>query len=225
MKERIYPVGTPLSVYRDRVIKYRTRLAALKGEDYDAEADPATGGAALELAMNDAAGKLARMPEEEIGKIHGAGKTDMRIVTTIGTYNVEIKQGSFRFTLSGHVPCLEPEEVKAMGIENFVRKYHIRLCYGSSLVAFVPHLDYDLPLERQEGFVGTREDIFDALVSIKGMIRYVYSKGNPIPYLGLQVFWNWKQDKPVGRKLMYMLDTLYNKEGITPLDQWLAKAI
>lgn len=96
-----------------------------------------------------------------------------------------------------------------------------KLVKGSSMVIYVPVVDENVPVYRQEGFVMSRE-VFLATLDGLGLIREKTSTAGKRK-ITIQTFYNRKQNKPHGRKLAMMLDAFYNMEGeeVQTLQSWL----
>lgn len=93
-----------------------------------------------------------------------------------------------------------------------------RLVKGASMVCYVPVVNMNLSLDRQEGFILTR-DAFLQVLEMAGLIREKTSTaGNR--KVTIQTFWNHKKNAPHGKKYQVLLDLLYEYSTCT-LDEWL----
>ena len=98
-----------------------------------------------------------------------------------------------------------------------------KLIKGASMVIYIPVVDENLPIDRQEGFVMSREIFLETLNGL-GMIREKTSTAG-MRKITIQTFWNRKQNKPHGKGLAKMLDAFYNMEGeeVQTLETWLGQ--
>ena len=74
-------------------------------------------------------------------------------------------------------------------------------------VVYVPVVNMQEAIERQEGFVMERATFLDCLDAV-GLIRTKKSTAGEMKTT-IQTFWNTKQNKPHGAKLYKLLDLLY----------------
>ena len=146
-------------------------------------------------------GKLGKAPEEAVKEFLGlkvcvakAGRTDMRKAQIC----YEIKTGA------GELGDLDGKLLK-----------------GSTMVIYIPVVDENLSIDRQEGFVMQKE-VFLATLDNLGLIREKTSTAGARK-ITIQTFWNRKQNKPHGRGLAKMLDAFYDMEGeeVQTLQTWL----
>jgi hypothetical protein len=91
------------------------------------------------------------------------------------------------------------------------------LLAGVQLVAFVPVVEDGVALEKQEGFVLTREGFLQALEEA-GAIREKTSTAG-VRKVTIQTFWNRKQGKPHGSLYFRILDAMYSNCLMT-LEEW-----
>lgn len=96
-----------------------------------------------------------------------------------------------------------------------------KLIKGSTMVIYIPVVDGDLPIDRQEGFVMERE-LFLTILGECGMIREKTSTAG-VRKVTIQTFWNRSQNKPHGKGLERMLEAFYNNEGVETLEEWLGQ--
>ena len=157
--------------------------------DYDPDKDDGLAGDAFELAVRAYVGHAVKR-NLKAGQLAPQGKCDDRI----GRRNYEFKTGAGKLS--------SPRGN--------------RLLAGSGYVLYVPVVDYDLPVDKQEGFFLSRED-FLACLDRAGAIR-TKPWGNETIYT-IQTFWNRSKNKPHGKLLARMLDELY--EAGIPLEEYL----
>jgi hypothetical protein len=94
-----------------------------------------------------------------------------------------------------------------------------KLIKGSSFVIYVPVVDMDKPVEKQEGFVLDRVTFIELLEGL-GLIRTKKSTSGAMK-VTIQTFWNHKAGKPTSvKKYNALLDALYEKSEYT-LEEWL----
>lgn len=74
-------------------------------------------------------------------------------------------------------------------------------------VIYVPVVNDNADISRQEGFILTRESFLDTLDSL-GLIREKTAT-NGLRKVTIQTFWNAKQGKPHGSKYYKLVDVLY----------------
>jgi hypothetical protein len=125
-------------------------------------------------------------------KVAGVGRTDLRK----GGVCYEVKTGA------GELGCVGGKLIK-----------------GSSMVIYIPVVDENATIARQEGFVMSRELFLDILGEC-GMIREKTATDGSRK-ITIQTFWNRKQNKPHGKGLDRMLEAFYNAEGVQTLEEWL----
>lgn len=94
-----------------------------------------------------------------------------------------------------------------------------KLLKGSSMVIYIPVVDENATIERQEGFVMARENFLDILGEC-GMIREKTATDGSRK-ITIQTFWNRKLNKPHGKGLDRMLEAFYNAEEVQTLEEWL----
>ncbi len=89
---------------------------------------------------------------------------------------------------------------------------------GNSLVIYVPVVDMDAPVEKQEGFVLSRDKFIEILEGLE-LIRTKKATNGRLVY-SIQTIWNHKQGKPHSRKKYEaLLDELYDN-CICTLEDW-----
>ena len=146
-------------------------------------------------------GKIGKATEEAVKEFLGlkmcvakAGRTDMRKARIC----YEIKTGA------GELGDLDGKLLK-----------------GSSMVIYIPVVDENLAVDRQEGFVMSKQVFIETLGTL-GLIREKTSTAGTRK-ITIQTFWNRKQNKPHGRGLAKMLDAFYDMEGeeVQTLQSWL----
>ena len=94
-----------------------------------------------------------------------------------------------------------------------------RLIKGSSFVVYVPVVDMEKPVEKQEGFVLDRATFIEMLDEL-GLIRTKKSTSGTMK-VTIQTFWNHKLGKPTSvKKYNALLDALYERCEYT-LEEWL----
>lgn len=94
-----------------------------------------------------------------------------------------------------------------------------KLIKGSSFVVYVPVVDMEKPVEKQEGFVLDRVTFIELLDEL-GLIRTKKSTSGAMK-VTIQTFWNHKAGKPTSvKKYNALLDALYEKSEYT-LEEWL----
>lgn len=94
-----------------------------------------------------------------------------------------------------------------------------KLIKGSSFVVYVPVVNMDLPVEKQEGFILDRAVFLEMLDSL-GLIRTKKSTSGAMK-VTIQTFWNHKQNKPHSvKKYNALMDALYENCEMT-LEEWL----
>jgi hypothetical protein len=125
-------------------------------------------------------------------KVAGVGRTDLRK----GGVCYEVKTGAGELGSAGG-----------------------KLVKGSSMVIYIPVVDENATIARQEGFVMSRELFLDILGEC-GMIREKTATDGSRK-ITIQTFWNRKQNKPHGKGLDRMLEAFYNAEGVQTLEEWL----
>ena len=149
----------------------------------------------------DDCGKYGKATEEAVKEflrlkvcVAKAGRTDMRKAQVC----YEIKTGA------GELGDLDGKLIK-----------------GSSMVIYIPVVDENAPVYRQEGFVMSRE-VFLATLDGLGLIREKTSTAGKRK-ITIQTFWNRKQNKPHGGKYERMLYAFYSMEGeqVQTLQDWL----
>ena len=94
-----------------------------------------------------------------------------------------------------------------------------KLIKGSSMVIYIPVVDENATIERQEGFVMSRE-IFIGILGDCGMIREKTATDGSRK-ITIQTFWNRKLNKPHGKGLERMLEAFYNAEEVQTLEDWI----
>jgi hypothetical protein len=93
-----------------------------------------------------------------------------------------------------------------------------KLIKGSSLVAYVPVVNMELPVEKQEGFLIDRVVFLETLDEL-GLIRTKKSTSGKLKTT-IQTVWNYKQNKPHSlKKYNALLDALYERCEMT-LEEW-----
>lgn len=75
-------------------------------------------------------------------------------------------------------------------------------------VVFVPVVNEELPIDKQEGFILKRTDFLDMLNSI-GLVRSKISTAGT-EKVTIQTYWNHSKNKPHGAKYFTLLDKLYD---------------
>lgn len=98
-----------------------------------------------------------------------------------------------------------------------------KLVKGSSMVIYIPVVDENATIERQEGFVMSREN-FIAILGGCGMIREKTATDGSRK-VTIQTFWNRKQNKPHGKGLDRMLEAFYKTEEVRTLEEWLGEIL
>lgn len=94
-----------------------------------------------------------------------------------------------------------------------------KLVKGSSKVIYIPVINEAEPIEKQEGFVMSRE-VFLSILDDCGMIREkTSSKG--VRKITIQTFWNRSKNAPHGKKYFTMIDAFYSCEEMVTLEEWL----
>lgn len=94
-----------------------------------------------------------------------------------------------------------------------------KLIKGSSFVIYVPVVNMELPVERQEGFVFDRATFLETLESV-GLIRSKKSTSGA-EKVTIQTFWNHSKNKPHSlKKYNALLEALYENCECT-LEEWL----
>lgn len=95
-----------------------------------------------------------------------------------------------------------------------------KLVKGSSMVVFVPVVNESIEVEKQEGFVMSRELFLEILDSC-GLIREKTAT-NGTRKVTIQTFWNRSKNQPHGKKYGLLLDALYSREGdgVQLLAEW-----
>lgn len=94
-----------------------------------------------------------------------------------------------------------------------------KLIKGSSFVVYVPVVDMEKPVEKQEGFVLDRVTFIELLNEL-GLIRTKKSTSGAMK-VTIQTFWNHKAGKPTSiKKYNALLDALYERCAYT-LEEWL----
>ena len=94
-----------------------------------------------------------------------------------------------------------------------------KLVKGSSFVVYVPVVDMDKPIEKQEGFILDRVTFIEMLDEL-GLIRTKKTTHGTMK-VTIQTFWNHKQGKPTSvKKYNALLDALYERCAYT-LEEWL----
>ena len=94
-----------------------------------------------------------------------------------------------------------------------------KLVKGSSKVIYIPVINEAEPIEKQEGFVMSRE-LFLSILDDCGMIREkTSSKG--VRKITIQTFWNRSKNAPHGSKYFKMLDAFYQSEEVEAFEEWL----
>ena len=150
---------------------------------------------------NDLCGGLGKTTEEEIKafldltvKVAVSGRTDLRKARIC----YEVKTGAGELGDFGG-----------------------KLVKGSSRVIYIPVINEAEPIEKQEGFVMSRE-VFLSILDGCGMIREkTSSKG--VRKITIQTFWNRSKNAPHGTKYFKMLDAFYQSEEVEPFEEWLKK--
>ena len=146
-------------------------------------------------------GKIGKATEEAVKEFLGlkvcvakAGRTDMRKARIC----YEIKTGA------GELGDLDGKLLK-----------------GSTMVIYIPVVDENLSVDRQEGFVMSKQVFIETLGSL-GLIREKTSTAGTRK-ITIQTFWNRSKNKPHGRGLAKMLDAFYSMEGeeVQTLQDWL----
>lgn len=97
--------------------------------------------------------------------------------------------------------------------------YGGKLVKGSSMVIYIPVINEAEPIEKQEGFVLSRETFLSILDGC-GMIREKIAT-NGTKKITIQTFWNRSKNAPHGKKYYTMLDAFYNCDEVTTLEEWL----
>ena len=124
-------------------------------------------------------------------QVSAAGKVDLR-------YNrkcIELKTGSGTLAIEGD-----------------------KMLKGNSLVIYVPVVDMQAPVEKQEGFLLSRETFITLLTELE-LIR-VKTATNGSKVVAIQTIWNHKQNKPHSKKKFEaLLDALYDN-CICTLEEW-----
>ena len=93
-----------------------------------------------------------------------------------------------------------------------------RLIKGSSVVLYVPVVNMDLPVEKQEGFLVDRAVFLEILEEME-LIRTKKSTSGKMK-VTIQTIWNHKQNKPHSlKKYNALLDALYERCEMT-LEEW-----
>lgn len=98
-----------------------------------------------------------------------------------------------------------------------------KLVKGSSMVIYIPVVDENATIARQEGFVMSRE-IFIEILGDCGMIREKTATDGSRK-ITIQTFWNRKLNKPHGKGLQKMLDAFYDTEEVQTLQEWLEEIL
>ena len=146
-------------------------------------------------------GKIGKATEEAVKEFLGlkvcvakAGRTDMRKARIC----YEVKTGA------GELGDLDGKLLK-----------------GSSMVIYIPVVDENLSVDRQEGFVMSKQVFIETLGAL-GLIREKTSTAGARK-ITIQTFWNRSKNKPHGRGLAKMLDAFYDMEGeeVQTLQSWL----
>lgn len=93
-----------------------------------------------------------------------------------------------------------------------------KLIKGSSLVIYVPVVNMELPVEKQEGFLIDRAVFLEILEELE-LIRTKKSTSGKMK-VTIQTIWNHKQNKPHSlKKYNALLDALYERCEMT-LEEW-----
>ena len=93
-----------------------------------------------------------------------------------------------------------------------------KLIKGSSLVIYVPVVNMELPVEKQEGFLIDRAVFLEILEELE-LIRTKKSTSGKMK-VTIQTIWNYKQNKPHSlKKYNALLDALYERCEMT-LEEW-----
>ena len=93
-----------------------------------------------------------------------------------------------------------------------------KLIKGSSLVLYVPVVNMELPVEKQEGFLIDRVVFLETLEELE-LIRTKKSTSGKMKTT-IQTIWNYKQNKPHSlKKYNALLDALYERCEMT-LEEW-----
>lgn len=93
-----------------------------------------------------------------------------------------------------------------------------KMLKGNSLVIYVPVVDMDAPVEKQEGFVLSRDKFLEILSELELIRTKTSTKGKLI--YSIQTIWNHKQNKPHSKKKYEaLLDALY-ENCICTLEEW-----
>ena len=93
-----------------------------------------------------------------------------------------------------------------------------KLIKGSSFVIYVPVVNMNLPVEKQEGFVLDRATFIETLEEL-GLIRTKKSTYGTMK-VTIQTFWNHSKNKPHSlKKYNALLDALYERCEMT-LEEW-----
>ena len=95
----------------------------------------------------------------------------------------------------------------------------ITLLLKSSIkyVIYIPVVNMAMPIEKQEGFIISREIFLNGLSDL-GLIRDKISSAG-INVKSIQTFWNNKENKPHGTKYYKLIDFLY-ENSIMTLDEY-----
>jgi len=75
-------------------------------------------------------------------------------------------------------------------------------------VKYIPVVDENKPIEKQEGFIFERTVFLEMLESL-GLVRIKESEGRPRK-ITIQTFWNHSKNKPHGKKYFALLDACYS---------------
>jgi len=116
---------------------------------------------------------------------HGQGQVD---IYRLDGHNTEVKTGS-------GVIC-EGSEFKPWK--------------GSTVVIYVPVVNEDLPIEKQEGFV-IKRDVFVKILQDLNLCKY--DKGRD--KWNINTLWNRSKNAPHGTKIFRLLDRLYEECEMT----------